>query len=116
MIKCHFCKHELEEQYDGDPQTRVECPNGHAALTIHHGEIVAYTVYWDVDPDANERYKLIGQQGSGTHLLYSPVKNKRGRGYHSVFETSSFVTIPVREDTLQLDNLVMRLKKMGAFS
>lgn len=117
MIKCHFCKHELEEQYCLDPNNKLECPNGHACITLgNDGEIIQYTLYWDADPNANERYKLVAMEGSGTYLHYSPVKHRHFRNYKIVFETASFIPVAIKEDTIQMDNLVARLKKMGVFS
>lgn len=120
MIKCHFCKHELVVPFDEDnnaPDRTYECPNGHAHVTLgEEGEIVRYTLYWDADPNANERYKLIAREGSGTFLHYSAVKTCRWRNYQVVFETGSFIPVAIKEETIQLDNLVARLKKMGVFS
>jgi len=119
MIKCHFCKHELQYQveYDGKtPDDTLECPNGHANITLDYKkEIMRYTLYWDADPDANERYKLIGAEG-GTFLYYSGHKVRGWRSYRCIFSTGSFIPVAIKEDIIQMDNLVARLKKMGVFS
>jgi len=118
MIKCHFCKHELKDRspdYIGPLDLAYECPNGHASVVLDGEEIAGYILYWDADPDANERYKLVGNKG-GTHLYYSPYKVKYSRKYDCIFETSAFIPIAIKENIIQMDNLIARLKKMGVFS
>jgi hypothetical protein len=122
MIKCHFCKHELEVPYayGGSgiyPNSTYECPNGHAHVIMDSKdiEIIDYLLYWDADPDANDRYKLVGTQ-AGTFLHHSSLKKRYVRNYQCIFETASFIPVPIKENTIQMDNLVARLKRMGVFS
>jgi hypothetical protein len=119
MIKCYFCKHELQYQmeYDGNIplDDKLECPNGHADIYLNEaGEIRHYILYWDVDPDAKERYKLFGND-TGTFLYYSSRKS-HFRNYICVFSTTVFIPVAIRDNTIQMDNLVARIKKMGAFA
>ena len=117
MIKCHFCQHHLDIPANDDDYASwdLECPNGHADITLNEkGEIIQYKLYWDVDPDARERYKLIGRS-TGTHLLYSIGKGSY-RNYKVVFETGTLIPIQIKDNTIQMDNLISRLKKLGVFS
>ena len=119
MIKCHFCKHELEiPEIDFDEEWSYMCPNGHASILVNDkDEIMRYVLYWDADPDANERYKLVATEGRGSYLYYSNTKRNRSwRAYRVIFETASFIPVTIKENTIQMDNLVMRLKRMGVFS
>lgn len=119
-MKCHTCRRMLQPPFDyvglGYATTnKWECPEGHiTCLRDSEGKIIEYSLFWDADPDANDRYKMIGSD-KGTYLLHSNRKSSL-RSYKQVFETSSYVEIPLRDGCLHLDNLVMRLKKMGAFS
>ena len=122
MIKCH-CQKEMERTLLGPSEWA--CPECVTYLIMDsNNNIVSYVMYWDVDPQGTERYKLTGQrcttdyQVSCTRVYYSYSSRRHifKDDYQLIWHSDSFIEIPIQDNILQVGNLISRLRKMVVFS
>jgi hypothetical protein len=117
FLKCHTCGKRLVLQ-DQFLQTRdYECPDSHAKISWHNNQIIGYTIFWDADSDANERYKLVAANGITTLFLSNNRQGKYWRvSYSPILDMDRMLTLEIKENTIVVNNLVRRLQKLKAFT
>lgn len=120
-MKCHWCSKEIqrlqtEPNYIGEAEW-YECPDAHLSLKTRGEEVISYTMYWDADDQALERYK-IETTFSGTRLYLSKVNKPsyRFRQYKEIFYSQKAIPLTIKDGQVQFNNLVQRLKKLNIFS
>ena len=129
-MKCHTCNQELIPNRDQSNIKRWECPNLHVMDIIldASNQISQYEIYWD-DIDKDARYKLISRQNH-TAMHHRPFiqpeqiieRDKAGyiytmyRRWSTVMEFPNFLPFTIKDDIIQIDNLIHRLLKLRAFS
>lgn len=136
MIKCHTCQKELVNAPDTPKAVKypwLECPALHVlGVTLNaQQEITGYMIYWD-DIERDARYKLESRHNHTTMAhrpLLQPenrpmenistsgfVSDIRPKRWSSVMEFPNFLPLTIKDDTIQIDNLIHRLLKLRAFS
>jgi len=121
-MKCHWCHQELQ-------QSKVEfregwwfCPDSHVQIKIYAGNIEAYTIYWDEDIHAENRYKLDGAGRKTVMWHKKPLINALGvksyimGDYVKVMDIDRLLPLIIKDDVILFDNLIERLKKLKVFS
>lgn len=123
-MKCPHCKTELELSKYRPPNDNIKewtCQEGHVTLLKNDQHIVQYTLFWDADPQALERYKLFYSSVSGKTILSKKDsqagKYYRGFNYREVMTIDGHFPLLLNEEgVIQVDNLVPRLLRLKAFS
>ena len=116
-MKCHWCSKELEIVNKSSPNY-LECPEMHAIINLappKMQDINEYVLYHDI---LDIRYKIVGLNGVetifnklGTHLY------KRIGSYRYVKQLSiNYLPLKIIEDTINMEPLLNKLKKLIIFS
>ena len=121
-MKCHTCQKKLEaidrdDKYHTN-QIVLECPNMHLTVKLNNKNVIAYTMVWDEDEEAKDRYKLISRQGiTGLYHSHGFVStNSRSRQYKTVMTIPQMLPLIIKNDIVQCDNLIIRLQKLKIFA
>jgi len=119
-MKCPSCQKEVTEVWEWDPcdhkeysAGRFECPEGHIILKYSGGEIVSYTLYFERNLIM---YKLVGNRANGMFLYEKDVKRYRRGGFRPKLNIPQYLNLVVKDDTVQVEYLVDKLKKLIIFS
>lgn len=121
-MKCHVCHKKLVLSDNRNFQVYLECPDGHAFVTIKKNDIIEYRLVWDVDETASERYWIQSEEQQ-TKIInsvygsqYGKIKSIKNVKENSVILTmQQFLPIKIKDDVICLDNIIPRLKKLIAF-
>lgn len=132
-MKCHTCQQELVPNRDIPNVKRWECSllHVHDVYFDSDGQITQYEIFWD-DIDKDARYKLTSRQNK-TIMYHRPFIQPENRpmehigakgfvGYDTprrwstVMEFPNFLPLTIKDDIIQIDNLIHRLLKLRAFS
>ena len=106
-----------------------ECPDMHAIVELDRFDesIVAYSLYWDQDQFAQERFKLSARRTTNHWVkehttLYKIDTEANYRGYSRfprwipILTLDHFLELKMVKDQIEADNLIPRLLKLRAFS
>jgi hypothetical protein len=123
-MKCPYCKVEIFLSKFQPPNDNIKewtCPEGHITLKKNDQYICQYTLFWDADEQAIERYKLFWSSVAGKTVLSKKDsqagKYYRGFNYREVMTIDGYFPLLLNEDqVIQVDNLVPRLLRLKAFS
>jgi hypothetical protein len=118
-MKCHACDQELVRDLEYNAQEIYwACPSLHILTVVldEAGNITQYRIYCD-DIEKDSRYRLKSNRYR-TCLQHRSLKQKEIQGprWSTVMEFDGFMPLNIREDRIQIDNLVHRLLKLRAFS
>lgn len=117
FLKCHTCGRRLVLQEQFMATREYECPESHAEVTWFNNQIIGYTIYWDADEQANERYKLVCSNGITTLFLSNNRQGKYWRvSYSPILNMENMLTLEIKDQTIVVNNLIHRLKKLKAFT
>lgn len=128
-MKCHLCKKELSQTSAEHSQITFECPDSHALVKLENNQIVHYSLLWDADSNAKERYWIdafdeinskikiarfnqrLKHQGTTIYksTYGSPYK------YFIIMEISNFIPLQINNDVICINNIVERISKLKAF-
>ena len=129
-MKCHLCQRKLKLIDDKFFQVVLSCPEDHCEIIIKGDSVVEYKLLWDADNLAKDRYWIYSwQKNNNFNNKISNINNINnnagtivkcstyGRPYKEtvVLSLDSFLTLNIKDDVVQLDNIVPRLKKLKAF-
>lgn len=117
-MKCHVCAKKLFLFDNRNFQVYLECPDGHAYVTIKHNDVIEYRLVWDMDDNAVERYWIQSNQKETriTHSVYGSYNRVNLLGANkTVLTLNHFMPLKMKDDVILLDNIVPRLKKLIAF-
>ncbi len=130
-MNCHNCKRELTIVKECSTYTQVECPENHATVFYKDNKILEYNLLWDADVHAKERfwinafddtiysntYHCIKRYGCNSLIGTIILKCTYGRPYHldKIFELNDFIPLEIKDNIIQLNSLVPRLKRLKAF-
>jgi len=130
-MNCHNCKRELCIVKESSNYTKIECPEHHATVFYRDSKILEYNLLWDADMHAKERFWINAFDDTNYDNYYQSVKRygcnfligtvilkcAYGRPYKidKIFELNDFIPLEIMDNTIQLNNLVPRLKKLKAF-
>jgi hypothetical protein len=118
IMKCHTCQKSLEPiDRDTPNQIVLECPDIHLTVTLINNDIASYTMYWDADENATNRYKLISSSNQTTlkHAIGFDDPRSRWRYYKTVMTLPQMLPLIIKDNIVQCDNLIPRLQKLKAF-
>ena len=113
-LKCHTCKEVLKRHTEGG-ETLYECSSAHASVKHVNDQFISYVIIWDAKPNGQERYRIISS-AYNTILQLSTTEKYWRPYYKTVLTIDSHLTLPVKDDTIVVDNLIPRLQKLKAFS
>jgi hypothetical protein len=134
-MKCHTCQQELVKVDPPLPcfDTFWECPQLHVLRLIINqaGEITAYMLFWD-DIEKDLRYRL-ESESNHTNLRQRPLTQPENRKmehignpgfigeerpirWSIVMTIKDYLPLSVKDDVIQVGNLIPRLMKLRAFS
>jgi hypothetical protein len=129
-MKCHLCQRKLKLIDDKFFQVVLSCPEDHCEIIIKGDSVVEYKLLWDADNLAKDRYWIYSWQKNNNFnnkiSNINNINNNAGtivkcstysRPYKEtvVLSLDSFLTLNIKDDVVQLDNIVPRLKKLKAF-
>lgn len=113
-MKCHWCHKELQI-YKNDLVT-YECDNGHISI-VADKEVIRYTIIWDADFKAQDRYKL---RYDGTTTTLSK-QDKTNNSYYStpykvVLSVNGRIDLIIENDIIQGERMINSLQRLKAFA
>jgi hypothetical protein len=115
-LKCHACHRRLVLLYNQGGSRTYECPEAHVTVIWQGISIIGYTLFWDADLEASERYKMVSSNGITT-LFQSRHSRKYYRAlYEPILDMDRMLTLEIKDQTVVVNNLIPRLKKLKAFT
>lgn len=113
-LKCHACNKRLTLIEQSANIKIYECPNAHSKVAWVGNQIHFYHLFWDANEDGSERYRL--DAGNAQTKLYIKGKQSRYNPFMEIISIDKVLPLEIKDNTIQLNNIVPRLKKLKAFT
>lgn len=122
LLHCHVCQKRLILESNLMGVRYYECPETHTQVQWFGTDIIGYTIFWDADVAANERYKMLGINNNT--ILYKKsiinLQNKHWGGkeviWKPVLSMEHLFKLEIKNNMLVVNNLIARLQKLKAFT
>lgn len=130
-MQCHLCQRKLINISDDNHhlEVKLQCPEDHCVITYIDNKIINYSLLWDADSEAKERYwidsyndnfafnKVARFEPHSKNESTSIYKSTYGRPYRysKILELEYFIPLEIKNDIIQLNNVIKRLNNMKAF-
>lgn len=111
-MKCYFCSRQLEiitQSYDGN---FIECPSMHMGAYIKSNNVASYWFIWDEDDKGKKRYKMFSNCKRTTVIRYEYPQLHREQ---TVLDFQNYIPIEIKNDIINLDYVVNKIKKLIYF-
>lgn len=124
-MKCHICCKEIEEidLYTFNPDIMLSddhiftCPEGHVELRYYRKELVGYTMFWDADDRAFERYKIDADMRSTTLYVKQSLRYYGDRSWIKLMDIDQQFPLLIKNDVLFFNReIIQRLQRLKLFA
>ena len=130
-MRCHLCNRvliEIKNEYN-EVQNKIGCPEDHCVISFQDNIIVSYNLLWDADSHAKSRYWLdsFDQTISKIKIArFEPYLKDKGTviykstygnpyRFNKILELNTFTPLEIKNDVIQLNNIITRLPNLIPF-
>jgi len=115
---CQSCKHELIQNVYWKNNIKYEdnvweCSEGHCALKIEGSNIVSYTVFFE---RSKIMYRLYADYNNGMQLASKDTSRFKRGGFKTSLTIPQYINLIIKDEIIQVEYLVDKLRKLVIFS